>query len=186
MFRSRSLAVCVIAVAFVCASGCVRRRMTIQSNPPGALVYVDDYEIGTTPISTNFTYYGTRKIRLVKDGYETKTVMQSIPPPWYQYFPVDFVVENLVPGEIRDHRTLTYQLRPQAVVPTEAVLGRAEQLRRGMHQATGTAPAAVRIQPGSAEPPPTIPQPPGSPMIPAAPMSEMGGQPLHPLPPGHR
>ena len=32
--------------------------MTIRSNPPGAMFYVDDYEIGITPISTSFIYYG--------------------------------------------------------------------------------------------------------------------------------
>ena len=47
----------------LCASqsGCVERRLTIRSNPPGALVYVDDYTIGVTPVSTSFIYYGTRK-----------------------------------------------------------------------------------------------------------------------------
>ncbi len=114
-------------------TGCVQRRMMIRSNPPGALVYVDDYEIGVTPISSNFTYYGQRKIRLVKDGYETLTVMQSIPAPWYQIPPLDFVSENLVPGEIRDRQTFSYQLTPQRVVPTDQLLGRAESLRRGMH-----------------------------------------------------
>ena len=54
--------------------------MTIRTNPPGALVYVDDYEIGTTPVSTNFTYYGKRKIRIVKDGYETLTVCSRFRP----------------------------------------------------------------------------------------------------------
>jgi hypothetical protein len=66
----------------VAACGCVQRRMTIRSDPPGALVYVDDYEIGNTPVSTDFVYYGTRKIRLVKDGYETLTVRQPFPVPW--------------------------------------------------------------------------------------------------------
>jgi hypothetical protein len=103
--------------------------MTIRSNPPGAAVYVDDYTIGTTPVSHNFTYYGTRKIRLVKDGYETLTVLQRIPPPWYQIPLLDFVSENLVPGEIRDQRTLSYQLVPQRVVPREALLERAEGFR---------------------------------------------------------
>jgi hypothetical protein len=60
-------------------SGCVQRRITIRSNPPGALVYVDDYPIGTTPVSTSFVYYGTRKVRLVLSGYETLTVLQPIP-----------------------------------------------------------------------------------------------------------
>ncbi len=173
-----------LVLACLAACGCVRRRMTIQSNPPGALVYIDDYEIGTTPISTNFTYYGQRKIRLVKDGYETKTVMERVSAPWYQFFPLDFVTENFIPGEIRDRRTLTYTLQPQAVVPTETVLGRAEQLRRGMHQATGTTPAAVRVQPGPAGPPSSVPMPPSHPVEPTTPMPGIGGQPVYPLPPG--
>ena len=129
------------------------------------MVYVDDYEIGPTPVATDFIYYGTRKIRLVKDGYETLTVMQPIPAPWYEFPPVDFVSENFVPGQIKDQHTLDFQLKPQAVVPPEQLLSRAEDLRRGVHAATATAPAP----PGGAE---GIPAPQG-----------IGGQPVHPLPP---
>ena len=146
-----------------CQSGCVERRMTVRTNPPGALLYVDDYEIGTTPVSVNFTYYGTRKMRLVKDGYETLTVMQSIPPPWYEYPPMEFVAENIVPGQIRDQRCLDFQLRPQLVVPTDQLLSRAEQMRRGVH-----ATAAVGPPPGAE----TVPTPQG-----------VGGQPVRLLPP---
>ena len=156
-------------------SGCVRRRMMIRSNPPGALVYIDDYEIGTTPISTDFTYYGDRKIRLVKDGFETLTVMQPVPPPWYQYPPLDFVSDNLVPGEIRDTRVLSYQMSPQRIVPTERLLSRAENLRRGGYPADFPPPssptAPMRISPGQPTPEP-IPTP-----------SPIGGQPTYPLPP---
>ena len=104
------------------SSGCVQRRMTIRRNPPGARVYVDDYEIGDTPVSASFTYYGTRKIRLVKDGYETLTVMQKFPTPWYEIVPLDFLSENFVPGKVSDRRVLDYQLRPQMVVPTDQLL----------------------------------------------------------------
>ena len=94
--------------------------MTVRTNPPGALLYVDDYEIGTTPVSANFTYYGTRKIRLVKDGYETLTVMQWIPPPWYEFPPLDFVSENFVPGQIYDQRTLDFQLSRRRSCPARS------------------------------------------------------------------
>ncbi len=143
------------------------------------MVYVDDYDyaIGTTPISHNFTYYGTRKIRLVKDGYETLTVMEPIRAPWYQIPPLDFVTENLVPAEIHDQRTLSYQLVPQRVVPTEELVGRAEELRSraqlsGMVRASPSASADVA--------------PPGAPMgssgVPGPQSS--GGMRLHELPPG--
>jgi hypothetical protein len=136
MFRSdravTRLLACLAALVF-CAglTGCVERRLMIRSNPPGALVRVDGYEIGTTPVATSFIYYGTREIQLVKDGYETLTVKQPIPAPWYEYTPIDFVSENLIPGEIRDERALDYQLVPQRIVPTEQLLNRADELRRG-------------------------------------------------------
>lgn len=168
----------------VCQCGCVERQMMVRTNPPGALLYVDDYEIGTTPISTNFTYYGTRKIRLVKDGYETLTVMQSIPPPWYECMPLDFISENFVPGEIRDQRTLDFQLKPQIVVPTEQLMSRAEGLRRNVHATTGTMsgpPATGGRVPGAVNPPVLAP-PTGAEVMPTP--EGVGGQLVHPLPSG--
>lgn len=174
----------LLAIACACGTGCVQRRMTIRSNPPGALVYVDDFEIGVTPVSTNFTYYGQRKIRLVKDGYETLTVIQPVVPPWYEIPPIDFISENFTPGQIRDQHVFDYQLRPQAVVPTEQLLGRAEQLRRGVQ--TGVPGQLAPPVPGTR----INPQPPGPGPIPI-PSSEpivtpppVGGQPIYPLPEG--
>ena len=117
--------------------------LTIRSNPPGALVYVDDYQIGTTPVSTSFIYYGTRKIRLVLSGYETKTILQPVPTPWYQYPGLDFVTETLVPGEIRDERVVEYQLTPQVIVPSQQLLGRAENLRHELRAPSAPLPPAA-------------------------------------------
>jgi len=160
-----------------CLPGCVRRRMTIRTNPPGAAVYVDDYQIGTTPVSHNFTYYGTRKIRLVKDGYETLTVMQPIPPPWYQVPPVDFIAENLVPGEFSDRRTLSYQLTPQRAVPREQLLERAEGLR-SRAQSSGMVRSSPSVPIGS------VPAGPTTGAYPAPGSRPSGGTPVHALPPG--
>jgi len=160
----------------VAASGCVQRRLLIRSDPPGAVVYVDDYEVGTTPASTSFTYYGTRKIRLVKDGCETLTVMQSIPPPWYQIPPLDFITENFVPGKIRDRQQLYYRLEPQRVVPTEQLLREAEELR-GRARSTGL--LRWSAGPSGSTPPSTGP---GTYPLPGP--APSGGRPVHPLPPG--
>jgi hypothetical protein len=112
------------------ADAIVRRRLTVNSNPQGALVYVDNQQIGTTPCSVDFTYYGTREIRLIKPGFETLTVNQPIPAPWYEYTPIDFVSENLVTMKIRDNRTVNYNLAPQLVVPAQELIDRANQLRQ--------------------------------------------------------
>jgi hypothetical protein len=148
----------VCAALVLCAGGCVQRRITIRSNPPGALVYVDKYEIGKTPCSVEYIYYGTREVKLIKDGFETLTVMQWIPPPWYQIPPIDFISENIVPTEIRDERTYNYQLVPTRVVPTNQLLGRAENLRQ-----------ATRLENLSAAPrlPSPAPRPPQMPLLPA-------------------
>lgn len=127
--RRARLALGVTALALLIAPGCVQRRLMIRSDPPGAMVYVDDYQIGATPIATNFTYYGTRKIRLVKDGYQTLTVYERIDPPWYQVPPFDFFSENVAAREIRDMRVLDYRLVPQVVSPPQNLLDRAEELR---------------------------------------------------------
>ena len=129
--RWRRVSVLVV-ISLVCSShfGCVHRRLTIRSNPPGALVYVDEQEIGRTPVSTSFIYYGTRSIRLEMDGYETVEQLHRIRPPWYQIPPIDFVSENLSFRDIRDERVLDFQLVPMQIIPTERLLDRANQLRR--------------------------------------------------------
>lgn len=131
--RPQRLAMLAAVALALALPGCLHRRLMVRSDPPGAVVFVDDYEIGTTPVSHDFTYYGTRKIRLVKDGYETLTVLQPIPPPWYEWPPIDFFSENFVPGEIRDYHTLSYRLTPQVVVPVDELRQRAEQLRQDAH-----------------------------------------------------
>lgn len=119
----------VVVVSCLTQSGCVRRRMTIRTNPPGAVAFVDDQRIGVTPVSTPFTYYGTRKIQLFKDGFEPLTVKQRFSVPWYEYPPLDFIAENLWPREIRDERVVNFEMIPQQIVPNDELLGRAEMLR---------------------------------------------------------
>lgn len=111
------------------SSGCMHRRFTIRTDPPGAAVMVDGAELGFTPVSLDYTYYGTREITLIKDGYKTVTLNQKIKTPWYQYFPLEFFTDNLAFTHIRDNREMTYALVPEQYVPTGEVLDRANSLR---------------------------------------------------------
>ncbi|HSG69044.1 MAG TPA: PEGA domain-containing protein [Planctomycetaceae bacterium] len=92
-------------------SGCVHRRMTIESNPPGALVLVDGKERGYTPVSLDFTYYGTREVTLIKDGYETQTFPAKLQTPWYQVIPLDFFSDNFSPTQITNRHRFVYELQ---------------------------------------------------------------------------
>jgi len=188
--------IALVLLILLTVPSCVRRRLMVRSNPPGALVYVDNYEIGTTPCSTDFTYYGTREIRLVKDGYQTLTVRQPIPTPWYEIPGIDFFSENVVPGEIRDVRTISYDLAPQVIVPAEQLLSRAEGVRQAARipgQIVPTAPqpsAAVPSRPALIAPPGIRRSPEIVPALPAPPTTLPSPRPAAPrletLPPGGR
>lgn len=119
----------IITLLILVCSGCVRRRMTVRTSPPGATVSIDNQLIGTSPAATNFEYYGTREVRIEREGYRTETVLRRIKPPWYQLPVLDFVSETLWPGEIRDERIIDIELVPQVIEPSEDVLNRAEALR---------------------------------------------------------
>ena len=106
------LGVCTLALCLP-SPGCVHRRMTIESNPGGALVLLDGKEVGYTPVSVDFTYYGTREVTLIKDGYETRTFPARLQTPWYQHIPLDFFSDNLNPFPVTDRKRFRYQLTPR-------------------------------------------------------------------------
>lgn len=123
-----ALAVVLIIAVFI-FSGCIRKRMTVRTTPSGAMAYIDKQPIGLTPVSTNFTYYGTRSIEIVRDGYRTERFLRKFNPPWYAIPPLDFFSETLWPYENRDERIIDVQLSPDPVVPTDALVASGEQLR---------------------------------------------------------
>lgn len=170
--RRRLLLLTLVAIAATAATGCVKRRMTVRSNPPGARVFVDNQEIGVTPVSTSFVYYAPRKIQLIKEGYETLSVMHRFDAPWYEYPPLDFFSENFSPSEIRDERVVDFQLIPQQLVPNEILLERAEQLRGQAMQGHAVPLFTPQVAPATI---PAAPQPPTPfPAMPAAGMAPSG------------
>ncbi|MCA9040395.1 MAG: PEGA domain-containing protein [Planctomycetaceae bacterium] len=110
-------------------SGCVFRRMTIESDPPGALAYVDGKEVGYTPASFSFLYYGTREIKLVKDGYQTLTVMQKVQAPWYQWPGIEFIADNFSPQKVTDRHVYRYSMQRQQIPPSNELLERGRSFR---------------------------------------------------------
>lgn len=104
--------------------------MKISTRPPGAVVIVNDEEVGLSPVKFNFLWYGDYDIIVRKEGYDTLKTHHRVKPPWYQLPPFDLVAETLIIGTLHDDHVLpTYELQA-AVIPTTAdVIGRAVELR---------------------------------------------------------
>ncbi len=152
-------------LAMLSLTGCVRRRLTVRTNPPGAVVSVDNQNIGTSPAASSFVYYGTRELRIEKDGYRTETILRTLDPPWYEYPVIEFISESLWPWEIRDERVIDVELVPKQVQPMEQVVSRADQLRGQARSGIVTGSVATPIEPLDV-PPATIPIPPPAPAPP--------------------
>jgi hypothetical protein len=139
-------------LASALSAGCVERRYTIYSDPPGAIVYRNGQYLGPTPVDDHFVYYGKYHFVLVKEGYETLVVDQNISTPWYEYPPLDFVAESLVPCKLRDVRTFTYTMQPLQAPRHDEVLQRGTALReRG--KAIGDQPVEPPANTPPVEPP---------------------------------
>jgi len=123
-----SAVLALLAWAATCA-GCVERRYTVRTDPPGATIIVNGEEIGPSPASHNYYFYGNREITMILDGHETRTVIQPMPAPWWDNYLTEFFTENLLPFTLRDDREFRYRLEP-AQSPLEGDLReRAEGLR---------------------------------------------------------
>lgn len=128
--RCSTNVVAVVFLLFVALqSGCVSRRLMVNSNPPGAMVLLDGKEVGYTPTGADFTYYGTREVTLIKDGFETTTQFVRVPPPWYQWPVFEFFSDNLLPGRVTDRRSVQFDLEPKRMVPNQDILNRGQDLR---------------------------------------------------------
>ncbi len=125
--------------ALVALSGCVERRISIDTEPPGALVWLNDAQIGRTPVDVAFTHEGTYDLRIEKEGYEPLMTPAKTTGPLWDAVPIDFVVEVL-PVKARSQTRWTFTLTPRDD-SEEALLSRAGALRARIAEGDDTEPA---------------------------------------------
>ena len=125
--------------------GCVEQTMSIDSDPPGALVYLNDQEVGRTPLKTDFTWYGDYDVQLRLEGYETlKTHHKVIAPAW-NWVPFD-LVSSVLPFNFRDEKQMSFTLKPldPAKDQPAGLLERASELRGQLESSQFTRTPATR------------------------------------------
>jgi hypothetical protein len=94
------------------AAGCVERTLLVRTDPPGARVFVDGRDAGTSPATIRHVHPGRFAVRVEMEGYEsiadevtTPTTVDALPGP-------DFFAENVWPGTIRRQTVASYRLIP--------------------------------------------------------------------------
>ncbi len=117
-----------MAVCLGTLVGCVEREMKITTVPAGALVYVSDREVGRTPLTLPFTWYGDYDIQVRLKGYKTLNTHAEISPPWYEVPPLD-LLSHMAPWTYRDERFLHYELEKQLEVSDEDLIKQADEMR---------------------------------------------------------
>lgn len=127
--RRRMVGCLLLCAASVAAGGCVRRTVTINTDPQGALVWLNDREIGRSPASMDFTWYGDYSLVARKEGYETLDTHFRVKRPWYQVPGIDFLAEVVSPRKRHDVHERSFTLTPATEPTDEELKDRSESFR---------------------------------------------------------
>lgn len=123
----------LLAACLAPTVGCVDRRFVVNTNVPGANIYVDGVAIGSGPADNRYDYTGWREIRAVATGYEPLVKRVKFEPHWYDYPGLDLFAEVLWPFRIEDVRHVELTLEPARPPRNEELQDKAEYLRsRGL------------------------------------------------------
>lgn len=124
MISARFSASLVLAAAALMLPGCLQRTISITTEPPGATVWLNDVEVGTTPLETDFTYYGAYDVRIRRAGYEPILDRKKITPPLHERPVIDLFAE-LIPAKIENRVEWSFTLAPAAESAPPAGVGAA-------------------------------------------------------------
>jgi hypothetical protein len=103
---------------------------------------MNDQEIGRTPFSKTFTWYGTFDVQVRKEGYQTIKAETPVIAPWWQWLPFDLLAE-ILPIRLEDRHDVAYSLKPSSDVQTdpEAIVQRGQALRERLESSQFPQPA---------------------------------------------
>jgi hypothetical protein len=145
-----------LLLLLACASCAAQRTLTVESDPPGATLRIDDRIVGPTPYTEPFSDYGTRRITLYKAGYHSRSQVVQLSPPWYAAFPLDIFSEVLFPVGWKDPHVFKLDLeavKGDVTAPDlNTVLERAQALRLAGPDGPSQLPARTSIRPATHPP----------------------------------
>ncbi len=149
------LLVCLGALG---ACGRQQRTLSVTTEPPGAMVWVNDVQLGRSPCESDFTFFGTYDVRLTLEGYEPIATKAEAEVPFVEQ-PVIDLIAAAIPGTRRTRIEWHFVLTPVAEqtgdrnAAEDALTERAKALRERMNAPAPTSPTA----PAAERPPAATP-----------------------------
>jgi hypothetical protein len=126
--NTKSLVFITTILIIFASSGCLEKQLTIKTEPSAALVELNDEEIGVSPVTVGFNWYGDYNVRISKDGYETLKTHRLLKAPWYDKFPFDFFAQ-ILPTKRVDKYEWQFTLEPKKEVDKEQLIKEALKLK---------------------------------------------------------
>ena len=154
MMHTRLLTLVLLGVPLAASPGCgVQRTLQVESDPPGALVYLNGDEVGRTPMRKNFVWYGTYDVQLRKEGYVTESADTKVWAPWWQIPPIDLLAEVL-PLPLQDNHVVKYRLTQETERQTDPALliDRAAEMRGKLRSSENTRQPKAATAPAASQP----------------------------------
>ncbi|MCA9288773.1 MAG: PEGA domain-containing protein [Phycisphaerales bacterium] len=146
--------------------GCLERTIRVTSEPPGAMVWLNDVEIGRTPAEARFKFYGTYDVRLEMAGFEPVHEGREAAAPFYEY-PGPDLVAAAVPARFHNRIEWHYVLEPAQGLDSPEAEAAILERARGLRERLGAAPEAAPTEPDPTdERPAQEPRPESPPDIP--------------------
>ena len=131
-----------LALAPLASCAGVHRILSVESDPPGAIVRLDERIIGRTPLEHEFDHYGTVRLTMYREGFRTESVRVELKAPWYGRFPLDLVTDFLWPFAWTDRHRVRLTLRAEqgaaSASDLDSVLLRARSAREERVFPSGT------------------------------------------------
>ena len=122
--------VVTVVMAVLLVGGCVERKLTINTEPQGAVVLLNDEEVGVSPVTVSFSWYGDYNVMARKEGFETLKTHRLLEGPWYDDFPFDFFAGIVSSERIVDSYEWTFELAPKSLPARDALIEKAEDLKK--------------------------------------------------------
>ena len=101
---------CLAAGALL--SGCLSKTMTVSSTPPGAILSINDVEMGPTPITTDWHGGGSYRFSLKLKDHSPLAETVKIKYRWYSAPIIDMGPDFMTTRQVKDHKELHFEMPP--------------------------------------------------------------------------